>query len=703
MSYNIRKFLLLFVLGISLGVYALSLIFLYYNNKAYKQEFKEAVNKSIEASSEKISRNVVSMCRLAYSKSFKSADEHLSYLFSTLSAYGDISVRNEEGGEYTYSENGFESNPVLKFGDLEIKNSDEIDALLNEIKGNLDCDFAIYMRVNADADLLNIIYTTSTLGDIYTPESVIFRVGEDGKDSRIVNTLLLNEPVDELIALQNTYIYIRYIPIVATTSALNSKFIGALVCYEEEKNLNRIYDYIKTKKIKTDGFYWIMEDLRNGEYRYKLSQDSVRDGNLLSSDELSKKERDYITNLTLNARFLRSGEISTDFIEMESREDVALVSYLYFEPWNWIIGTTVYKSQIENFSTKVPSFSELSIYYFIGLFVLILSFALVSSYFFAIPIGNFFNYIKRNFAKGKVDTGEKFKTFIVDFKLFVRALKDTTQRVDSFSEHLSKSKSYIGNLSQNLLKNAANIGLLTVEQCDDAKESKDLINSMYGLSQKLTEFSEKFKVEANNTLIFTRQKSHSLKALKAEGELLKDIGGGFSSRFLRIRNIIENLSEQLEALNNYANKTKSLSGNMKMEIGGKDVESSIFSLLVEDTDSFYRETSLSIVTMKKFLEQMRQGIDSTISEMRDFLSLMDNGISEIDDILEKLATVIEQIATQQSRFQEISRGAGMQAEAILQVLKIINDLKRYTESTKDKISEFDSILRDLDKFYHKLN
>lgn len=699
-AFNIWRFLFCFVLSIALSILFLLLVFLSYNDSAYNKVFQDDLNETLENMSERISRNMVSMCNLVYMNTLNNADGYLYDLYSNLSAYGNTSVVDEEGYEYTYSVNSFESNPVLKFGNLELKNTDEIDALLNNIKGNANCDFAIYLRINADADLLNIISTTSHLGDTYTPESVIFRVSEDGKESRVINSLLLGDSVDELIALANTYVYIRYIPLVSTSSS--PRFIGALACCIEEKNINRIYAYLKEKGIKKNGYYWIMEDLDNGDYRYKLSKDSKYDGNLLSENTAEKREQDYITNLTLTARFLRSGESRTDIVSTSEGSDEALVSYLYFEPWNWIIGTTVLKSEIQDFSTRVPSFSRMSYYWIVALFLIIIVLSIIFSYLTAKPIDKFFSYIERNFGKNKMDTDEEFRSVIVDFKLFADNLKDAIIRVDSFLVHMDKSS--LSNISDSLNKEALGINSLANKQSETSEDCSVLADSMYALSEKLTKFSQDFKVDAKNTLTFTRQKAGSLRALRKESELLKDIGGGFASRFLHIRNIIGNLNAQLEELKNYADKTKKLSENMESEIQNKEEgNTAVFSLLVEDTNSFYGETAISIVTMKNFLEQMRESIDSSISEMREFLSLMENGILEIDDILEKITSITEQIATQQNKFQEISRGASMQSEAILQVLKIVNEVKRYAKSTKEQVAEFDIILSDLEKSYKKLN
>lgn len=165
-------------------------------------------------------------------------------------------------------------------------------------------------------------------GDLAYDKYTCSDTGESGNKERVIAIMHIPEK--------------RWIVVVTVYSEDLSK-----VNFKEAK-IEELKALMAEQKIGRSGHLYVIDTQGKDKGRYILSKDRKKDG----GDALSLrniKQNPFIQDIIEAAPLLKDGECGIKYYRLDGREGsssrLQLMTYVYFEPWNWIIGASVYPDE----------------------------------------------------------------------------------------------------------------------------------------------------------------------------------------------------------------------------------------------------------------------------------------------------------------------------------------------------------------------
>ncbi len=221
---------------------------------------------------------------------------------------------------------------------------DEITRLVGETA-------TVFQRMNEKGDMIRVATTVKDSKGRRAIGTFIPAVHADGKPNPVVSAILKGKTYHGRAFVVNTWYLTVYEPI----RDKGGRLVGMLYVGLKQKAVEmRIRNAILQTKVGKTGYVYVLGGKGEDRGRYIISQKGERDGEDIW-DNKDSDGRYVIQTIIGKAVALKSGEFATERYrwqnpgESEPRWKIARLAY--YEPWDWVIGTSVYEDELQSYRT----------------------------------------------------------------------------------------------------------------------------------------------------------------------------------------------------------------------------------------------------------------------------------------------------------------------------------------------------------------
>jgi PAS domain S-box-containing protein len=203
----------------------------------------------------------------------------------------------------------------------------------------------IFQRINPQGDLLRVATNVEIKNGIRAIGTFIPAIDPDGQPNPVVSTLMKGDTYRGLSYAVNAWHIAAYEPFYDD----NLQMIGALHVGININSIDSLRDAILQLKIGKSGYVFILGGKGDDRGHYIISKDGQRDGENL----WNRTDADghlFVQSIINKALACRPGEFATERYpwinpgESQARSKIARLAY--YEPWDWVIGASVYEDEI---------------------------------------------------------------------------------------------------------------------------------------------------------------------------------------------------------------------------------------------------------------------------------------------------------------------------------------------------------------------
>jgi PAS domain S-box-containing protein len=235
----------------------------------------------------------------------------------------------------------------------------------------------IFQRMNDKGDMLRVATTVKTAEGKRAIGTYIPAVNPDGTPNPVIATIMQGKTYHGRAYVVNAWYLTAYEPIRDRTG----RVAGMLyVGIKQESVESLLRQAILQTKVGKTGYVFVLGGKGTQRGRYVISQQGKRDGeNIWETRDL--EGRPVIQEIINKATTLKRGELGTvrylwqNIGEPGPRWKIARLAY--FEPWDWVIGTSVSEEELQTYQkvlsggrakmTSYMGIAGLAIIFLIGL------------------------------------------------------------------------------------------------------------------------------------------------------------------------------------------------------------------------------------------------------------------------------------------------------------------------------------------------
>lgn len=222
-------------------------------------------------------------------------------------------------------------------------------AVVDEVEQLTGDTATIFQRMNENGDMLRVATTIKNAKGKRAIGTYIPAINPDGNPNPVIATTLKGETYHGRAFVVNAWYLTAYEPLKDHAGNL----VGLLYVGVQQKNVEaRVRQAIMQTKVGTTGYVYVLGGTGDQRGRYVVSKDGLRDGEDIWDSEDADGNH-FIQSIVQKALTLRPGEMATvrypwqNVGEREPRWKVARIAY--YEPWDWVIGTSVYEDELQTY------------------------------------------------------------------------------------------------------------------------------------------------------------------------------------------------------------------------------------------------------------------------------------------------------------------------------------------------------------------
>jgi len=327
----------------------------------------------------------------------------------------------------------------------------------------------------------------------------------------------------------------------------------------------------------------------------------------------------------------------------------AIVHYIYFRPWDWVIIAIGDSSDYTGATDLVRAqFNQLLLQSLLGGFVALLVGA-VAAYFIS---------------------------------------KRITNPVADLSIHLTSSATQI---SSSAIHQQSNVTSLMASSNQIASAAKEISATSQELLHAMVEIGE----AAEKTASLAHLGRQGLKGMETSMQALSTASDGISSKLATIRTKAVRINSVVTAITKVADQTNLLSLNASIEAEKAGEAGAGFAVVAREIRRLADQSAIATLDIEQIVEEMQEAVASGVSEMREFSDAVRGGIGAAETIQGQFGEIIEGVESIAPRYETVQQGMQNQSVGAKQISEAMWQLTETARQTSDSANELNEVSRQL--------
>ena len=682
--------------------------------KVANESFRNAVLESAKQSTIDIRQmcDAIELSDDAVSESARTA------IFQSIESLGKITLDNKPSTFTIYPSNAPEDKktlyaPLLKFGDYVASpnvptdsSENKLAQKLSELKEKLHCDISIFYKV-PDSDLyVRIASTLSTAsGETFVGSYISTNKNLDA--NVLLKEMISSQmPTTGLISFDKIPYSANYFPLFTDSG----DFVGALYFGFPMPSVLELEKLLQSSYVGETGSVWVIDDLNRLQPVLRVSRDTSAIGVKVADDPLEAR-RLFLTGLIEKSRNMGSGELGIETIKIPSKsgkgEIVRLVTYTVYEPWRWIIGTSVDADEFSGSESaligQIKIFMQ-KIVYAGGIFVLL---AIGISWILASQLSKPLTLLRKvagfhsrgDMAKAQLAIdifSSKGGSTIKEFDELITAVSDMTRTLSS----LIKSIRADGEIAeQGALKISSLAKAIEEIAVSEVASMRRVSASGKSISLSADAINKSARLSASQiskTLEISRMGGETLQQLRRNYDVLYSAVESISKRLSIINDNAEKITAVATAIAEINKRTNILSLNASIEAEKAGGAGLGFSVVARQIRRLADKTSKSASDIENAVRQMQSSVNSGVMEMDRFGASMRQSLTIIFETADSLSRVVGDIEGIGPKFENIALRISGLSENARKISDTMTELSENSVHSRDSAVEFKSATLKLD-------
>jgi PAS domain S-box-containing protein len=311
----------------------------------------------IDADLDHITRGVYNLVQTEHEAVQEQVNDSLVVARNVLLAAGKVSLSDETVpwkavNQFDSSSTNIRLPKLLLGGNWLGQNPDPTKptAVVDEVTRLVGDHATIFQLMNERGDMIRVATTVRANDGQRAIGTYIPAFLPGGATNPVIATIKRGETYRGRAFVVNAWHITAYEPLCDSTGRL----VGALYVGFAQKNAeSRVRRAILQTLVGKTGYVYVLGGKAEERGRYVVSQDGERDGENIW-DSRDSDGRAVIQAIIGRAIALRPGELATERYRWQNPREPTprwkIVRLAYFEPWDWVIGASVYEDELQTYA-----------------------------------------------------------------------------------------------------------------------------------------------------------------------------------------------------------------------------------------------------------------------------------------------------------------------------------------------------------------
>lgn len=585
---------------------------------------------------------------------------------------------------------------LLKFGkftaDPNMPDDDPQNAVaraVNRLKDRLRCEMAVYVKTD---DGLVALAGTGPASDgkraagAVIPASddsparvSIFRSGADASRSTDANYIPLASPDGEIIG--GIYFGLR------RTSAAE------------------LEDYFKALKIGGTGIVWVVDDSDGRNPVIRISGDSSAVGVPVADDNI-RARADFFLKALAKAKTLRGSEVVVDSLSLpmgQAGEAARLVTYAYYKPWNWLVGTMTDEREFQAGRADLAGQTDTLTRKIVLAGAIFAATAIGIAWIMASRMSRTIRALARvaNYqSRGDIAAAEKIlsgkSSVVAEFDELFKAVLLMARSLTRLISALKLRGEDVAERAGRISETSDTLDVIASEEAASTKNAASTGSKILGASEALNKNARGSAFEVSRTLDIARESGESLRLLKNNYDALTAASENVAGKLAVINGNVEKITGIVTTINEVSRQTNLLSLNASIEAEKAGEFGLGFAVVARQIRRLADKTSVASANIENIVRQMQSSVNSGVMEMDRFGAKMRQSSKIIMETADMLARTVSDIEAIGPQFEGIASGIGELSENARRISATMLELSDSSVRARDRISEFRAAVKSLD-------
>ncbi len=585
---------------------------------------------------------------------------------------------------------------LLKFGkfaaDPNMPDGDPQNAVarvLNRLKDRLRCEMAVYVKTGDD---LVALAGTGPASDGKRAAGAVIPASDDSP----ARVSIFRSGADASRSTDS-----NYIPLASS----DGEIIGGIYFGLRRTAAAELEDYLKTLKIGEAGIVWVVDDSDERNPVIRISGDSSAVGVPVADDNIRARS-DFFMKALAKAKALRGPEVAVDSLSLpmgQAGEAARLVTYAYYKPWSWLVGTMTDEREFREGRADLSGQTDTLTRKIVFAGAIFAAMAIGIAWIMASRMSRSIRSLARvaNFqSRGDIAAAEKIlsgkSSVVAEFDELFKAVLLMARSLTRLISALKLRGEDVAERAGRISETSDTLDVIASEEAASTKNAASTGSKILGASEALNKNARGSAFEVSRTLDIARESGESLRLLKNNYDALTAASENVAGKLAVINGNVEKITGIVTTINEVSRQTNLLSLNASIEAEKAGEFGLGFAVVARQIRRLADKTSVASANIENIVRQMQSSVNSGVMEMDRFGAKMRQSSKIIMETADMLARAVSDIEAIGPQFEGIASGIGELSENARRISATMLELSDSSVRARDRISEFRAAVKSLD-------
>ncbi|HUU30237.1 MAG TPA: methyl-accepting chemotaxis protein [archaeon] len=593
--------------------------------------------------------------------------------------------------------------------------------VVDEVKKTVGIICTIFQRMNEEGDMLRVATNIETPDKKRGIGTYISAVSTNGERDPIISSVLRGETYHGRSFALGVWYPSAYEPI----SDRNGKIIGMLAVGIGHETFQSLREAIYNIKVGKTGYVYVLGGKGANRGRYFISKNGERDGEDIW--ETRDDEGNFIIQSIVNkALKLNKGEVDSERYpwknpgETKVRNKVA--AFMYFEPWDWVIGAGTYEDDYYEIKNEtISELNDLLLWSSLGGLIILgiaVALAFILGNKIARPITEITS-IAQEIAEGNLSAANKVLEVMslskaVTSKDQIRETRAESSRCEETQQLLNAIRIMTRNLNSlvgQVQRSGIQVNTSTIQIAASARQLEATVseqaastNEVVATSKEISSTSRELVKTMNGvndvaleTASLADTSRNDLTQMETTISQLSEATRSIVSKLSIIHEKANNIDNVITTINKVADQTNLLSLNAAIEAEKAGEYGLGFSVVAREIRRLADQTAVSTLDIEHMVKEMQSAVSAGVMEMDKFSEEVREAVENIEKLSQQLEQIIIRVQELTPRFMEVNDGMESQSKAAQQISETMVQLNEAIQQTSGSLSEFNNAVGQLNE------